>query len=69
MAVVDHSDLEVASIPFIYPALAVYAKRCHDRGESALWLLMLIVPIIDLVWFICELSLQPAIDETEALAA
>ena len=73
VAVVNHSDLEVASIvasiPFIYPALAVYAKRCHDRGKSAWWLLMLIVPIAGIVWFVYELGLQPAIEETEAQAA
>ncbi len=65
-SVVNASDFEVASIvatvPFIYPALAVYAKRCHDRGKSAWWLLMLIVPIVGFVWLVFELGTQPSVD-------
>ena len=64
-AAVNASDLEVAmivaAVPFVYPALALYAKRCHDRGKSAWWLLMLAVPIAGFVWLVYELGMQPSV--------
>ena len=41
----------------IYPAVALYAKRCHDRNKSAWWLLLLIVPVIGFIWFIIDLGI------------
>ncbi len=59
-SVVNASDAEivalVSSLVFVYPALAVYAKRCHDRGKSAWWLLMLVVPLAGFVWLIVDLG-------------
>ena len=36
-------------ILIIYPSLAVMAKRCHDRGRSGWFLLVLLVPIVQ-IW-------------------
>ena len=35
-----------------YPILAMYAKRCHDRNKSALFLFLLLVPILNFAIFI-----------------
>jgi len=67
---VNGSDVEIASLvasaAFIYPALALYAKRCHDRGKSAWWLVVLIVPVFNIVWLVWELGLQPSVETEEA---
>ena len=38
----------------IYFALAVYAKRWHDRDKSGWWSLIVFVPIIGGIWFLVE---------------
>jgi uncharacterized membrane protein YhaH (DUF805 family) len=42
-----------------YAQLAVYAKRFHDRGKSAWWVLIAFVPVIGFLWIIIELGLLP----------
>lgn len=41
----------------LWPLLALYAKRLHDRDKSALWLLTLLIPVVNLgfmIWIIVE---------------
>ncbi len=38
----------------IYVALAVYAKRWHDRGKSGWWSLIILVPFIGGIWLLVE---------------
>ena len=38
----------------IYFALAVYAKRWHDRDKSGWWSLIALVPIIGGIWLLVE---------------
>ena len=40
----------------IYPAIALYAKRWHDRGKSGWWSLIGLVPIIGGMWMLIELG-------------
>lgn len=46
----------IVSLLFLYPALAVYAKRWHDRGKSGWWTLIGLVPIIGGIWLLVELG-------------
>jgi uncharacterized membrane protein YhaH (DUF805 family) len=46
--------LLIVSLIFLYPALAIYTKRWHDRNKSGWWSLILIVPIIGFIWFLVE---------------
>lgn len=41
----------------IYLALALYAKRWHDRDKSGWWSLIALVPIIGAVWLLVELGI------------
>ena len=41
---------------FLYPSLAVYTKRWHDRGKSGWWTLIGLVPIIGGIWLLVELG-------------
>lgn len=67
LATVNSSDAElvalIASCLFIYPVLAICAKRNRDRGHSIWWLLMLLVPIASLVWMVIDLGLRPGAEE------
>jgi len=42
-----------------YAQLAVYAKRFHDRGKSAWWVLIAFVPIVGFFWILIELGMLP----------
>lgn len=44
----------IISLLFLYPALAIYTKRWHDRGKSGWWTLILLVPLIGFIWFLVE---------------
>jgi len=46
----------IAGLIFLYPGLALYAKRWHDRGKSGWWSLILLVPIIGGIWALIELG-------------
>jgi uncharacterized membrane protein YhaH (DUF805 family) len=42
------------AIASIYFALAIYAKRWHDRDKSGWWSLIVLVPFIGAIWLIVE---------------
>lgn len=46
----------IIGLVFLYPALALYAKRWHDRGKSGWWTLIGLVPIIGGLWILVELG-------------
>lgn len=41
----------------IYLALALYAKRWHDRNKSGWWSLIVLVPVLGPIWIIVELGI------------
>jgi len=51
--------LFAAFIAVAYAQLAVYAKRFHDRGKSAWWVLIAFVPLIGFLWVVIELGMLP----------
>jgi len=48
--------LLVIIVIFLWPALALHAKRWHDRGKSGLWTLIVLVPVIGGLWLLIELG-------------
>jgi uncharacterized membrane protein YhaH (DUF805 family) len=44
----------ILALIFLYPSLAIYTKRWHDRNKSGWWSLILFVPIIGAIWFLVE---------------
>ena len=46
--------LMLFSLAVIWPALAIQAKRWHDRDKSAWWILIGLVPVIGPIWAIVE---------------
>ncbi len=45
------------AVLLIYPTLALFARRMHDRGRSAWWMLLGLVPGLGWAWVIAELSI------------
>ncbi len=48
--------LATLSLAFMYPTLALYTKRWHDRGKSGWWTLISLVPVIGGFWLLIELG-------------
>lgn len=46
------------NLALIWVALAVSAKRWHDRDKSALWALLQFVPVIGTLWTLIENGLM-----------
>ena len=46
--------LMIFSLAVIWPALAIQAKRWHDRDKSAWWILMNLLPVIGPIWVFVE---------------
>jgi Icc protein len=47
----------LAALIVAWPFLAIAAKRGHDRGRSAWWLLLLAIPLIGKLWWLIDLGL------------
>lgn len=41
---------------FLWPSLALYTKRWHDRGKSGWWTLIVLIPFIGAIWALVELG-------------
>lgn len=55
----DYSDFSPYALTWIvitWCALAVAAKRWHDRNKSAWWILIALIPIIGGIWTFVELG-------------
>jgi uncharacterized membrane protein YhaH (DUF805 family) len=54
MGMVAGIVLFVVSIVLLWISLAVAAKRWHDRGKTAWWILIAFVPVIGSIWYLIE---------------
>jgi len=48
----------VATLVILYPSIAVGVKRCHDRDRSGWFVLLSLVPIVNL-WYAIEVGFLP----------
>ena len=46
--------LSILTLVFLWPSLAIYTKRWHDRDKSGWWSLIMFVPIIGGLWLLIE---------------
>lgn len=46
----------LSALIFLWPTLAVYVKRWHDRNKSGWWTILAFVPIIGQLWTFIELG-------------
>ena len=54
MAMTAMIPMWILVLLFLYPSLAVYTKRWHDRGKSGWWSLIALVPLIGGIWMLVE---------------
>jgi uncharacterized membrane protein YhaH (DUF805 family) len=47
------TDIAV-NLVLLWPALAISAKRWHDRGKSAWWVLVALIPLVGWLWVLVE---------------
>ncbi len=46
--------------PLIWVQYAITIKRCHDRGKTGFWSLLLLVPLLGQLWALIDCGLLPA---------
>jgi len=46
----------IVGLIVLYPTLALYTKRWHDRGKSGWWTLIIFIPLIGGIWALVELG-------------
>lgn len=46
----------ILSLVALWPGLAIWVKRCHDRDRSGWFLLISFIPIIGAIWLFVELG-------------
>lgn len=44
----------IVSLAFVWPAICVGSKRCHDRNKSGWWMLLLMIPLFGFLWYLIE---------------
>lgn len=46
-------------LAILWPMLAIYAKRWHDRDKSGWWTLITLIPLIGPIWAMIECGFLP----------
>ena len=49
------------ALPMIWVQAAITIKRCHDRGKSGFWSLLLLVPALGLLWLVIDCGILPPV--------
>ena len=52
--------------PLIWVECAIVIKRCHDRGKSGFWALLLLLPVLGWLWLLVDCCLPPSKLDTES---
>jgi len=53
------------SLVMLYPAMALNAKRWHDRGMSGWWSLVILVPLVGPIYALVQLGFLGAADSAK----
>jgi len=47
----------IINVLLLLAGVMLHIKRCHDRGKSGWWCLILIIPFIGVIWAIIDLGI------------
>jgi uncharacterized membrane protein YhaH (DUF805 family) len=47
----------VIGVLMLLAGLALHIKRCHDRGKSGWWCLLLLIPLVNIIWALIDLGI------------
>lgn len=53
---VGYCLIMIAMLAFVYPSLAISAKRAHDRNHSGWFVLIGLIPFVGGLWLLIELG-------------
>ena len=56
----------IASLFSTFASFALMIKRCHDRGKSGWWSLILFIPLAGMIWWLVDLGIIEGQPETNA---
>ena len=56
----------IFALPIIWVQMAITIKRCHDRGKTGFWTMLLLLPIVGQLWLLVDCGLLPAADPPRA---
>lgn len=47
----------VIGVLLLLAGLFVHIKRCHDRGKSGWWCILLLIPVVGAIWAVIDLGI------------
>jgi uncharacterized membrane protein YhaH (DUF805 family) len=50
----------ILALPIIWMQAAITIKRCHDRGKTGFWSMLLLLPVVGLIWLVIDCGILPA---------
>ena len=63
------STEHAVNLLLLWPFLALSAKRRHDRGKSAWWVLVALIPVVGWLWLLVENGMLPGPPDTNRYGA
>jgi len=49
----------IIGILMLIAGIMLHIKRCHDRGKSGCWCLLLLIPVVGFIWAVIDLGILP----------
>ena len=46
----------VINLLLLVAGIMLHIKRCHDRGKTGWWCLLLLIPVVGMIWAIIDLG-------------
>ena len=50
----------ILALPIIWMQAAITIKRCHDRGKTGFWSMLLLLPVVGVIWLVIDCGILPA---------
>ncbi len=51
------SSYGILCLLMLWPSLAIAIKRCHDRDQTGVWVLLFLIPVVNFFWWLINLGL------------
>lgn len=49
----------ILALPIIWMQAAITIKRCHDRGKTGFWSMLLLLPVVGVIWLVIDCGILP----------
>ncbi len=58
----------ILALPIIWLQAAITIKRCHDRGKTGFWSMLLFVPVVGQIWLLVDCGILPGVTASGRMA-